>query len=389
MTRLLLGHLSKVKNVMFDCTETTLLQYNLPLIRELSKDRRIKIYIQTNKNINQIRDILTPFFNTTYYIERDVSINCKGIHLYISPHIYSHIPKKTISIHISHNQPVKFTTLPKKQFEKFDYHFTVGPLHYQQCVYTKKKYSIDISLDHFKKVGYPKSDKLYSLTNEKSLNEIGNALKIDLTKKTILYAPSWEDGLSLREQGNAIFSVLSKMKSYNVLIKLHPVSYTKKSSPNYKLYTGENNWEEIVDKYCIYTHMKHILDFESEKYVAIADIMISDISGIALEFMSIKKPVIFIDSPNFFTKNKHLYNYDGEFAENFILKNPLVNAGRHAGYLIKKISNIPMAVNYLLKHPYYKNIERLNIAKNLRYNPGKSTISSVNEILKILGLDSI
>lgn len=371
------------KNILIDSTELTLTPFTEPIEKRLKKDPNVSIYYSV-----KVWPCWQSFKDKSNLIQkRPIILNSVVKHLpfidiYITPHIYANSPKKSVKIHISHNQPVKYTSYPKELFAQFDYHFMIGELHYRQTLAMLNYYNLSISQNGLLKVGYPKSDILYKLVDKK--NKIQKELGLDPKKLTVIYAPSWEAGLSLREQGYAILNELKNIDYINPLIKLHPVSFTPPTSPEYDFFTGGIDWLREIKNNIRNTNIKNIVDKSSERYLVAADIMITDISGIALEFISLGKPVIYIRCPKFFNLNRKLYGTYGDFSMESVMNNPLSNAGYDVGYQINDASEIPRAIEYVKKHPNFKLKSRLDRMSMLRYNPGKATKAAYDAIISIL-----
>ncbi len=129
--------------------------------------------------------------------------------------------------------------------------------------------------------GMPKLDSVFlsKLTRDQALNH----LELNLKKKTVLIAPTINKEFSLMPllQEN-IRNVISD--EFNIIIKVH--GFTPK--------------EQI---YCIESIIKNNSDivfyddYHLELIFIASDIMISDVSSIAFEFMTLGKPVLLYDSP--------------------------------------------------------------------------------------------
>lgn len=143
------------------------------------------------------------------------------------------------------------------------------------------------------------SEKIYN-TKEKTLVEFGYPLIENLIKSCealekkqdalpqILIAPSWqEDNLLDSCIENIIDSVYSK--DYKIIVRPHP-EYMKRYFPKMSLLM-----EKYQDK--IGENLQFELDFSSNASVYSSDILVTDWSGIGIEFgFATLKPVIFINT---------------------------------------------------------------------------------------------
>ena len=90
-------------------------------------------------------------------------------------------------------------------------------------------------------------------------------------------------------------------------------------------YINDSKVHEIADKYNVLSSRiaTHHLDISVEDYLRYSDYLISDISGIAIDFMILGKQVIFIEPDN------ELYK-DGKLPMNWDIKREY-----RAGYIVR------------------------------------------------------
>lgn len=370
--------------VVLDLEEATLAQFLSPVIEQLQHHTDRMAYFGVYKTIcPPVGSLIIPKRRTlNYRLTRRLGM----ADMFISPHIFGKASPRTIKLHIPHGHQVKFASLPKEYFEGYDAHFLVGPLHREQAEFTIASYELtqDIKLYN---VGLPKSDALMNGGFDR--NSVLVELGLDPARKTVIYAPSWEEGLSLRSFGRDLFGQLASLENLNVIIRLHPTSLVTRDHPQFALYTGGIDWGQVVSEFMGHPGIRFIADGSTDRLLAASDIMVTDISGVALEFLALLKPVIYMDCPDFFSKTlTSLYrNYGSNTADN-LRNDPKINAGRHVGYVIENLKELPNAVEYLLAHPTFKERERNEFAGRLRYNPGHSSQVAARIILEMLHLEN-
>ena len=122
---------------------------------------------------------------------------------------------------------------------------------------------------------YPKIDHLFDGSlNEEVLHKLRLSLNLDPTKKTLLFASTWDgSGMSAIEKWYDKISILKD--KYNLLVTLH-----EWMSDKYKIPLKNN-----PDIY-------FIEEFDRMKYIALADICINDTSSLIAETNLLKKPLI-------------------------------------------------------------------------------------------------
>ncbi|NVN97988.1 MAG: CDP-glycerol glycerophosphotransferase family protein [Geobacteraceae bacterium] len=381
---MLIDRLKGRRVIILDLEEVTLLPFISPVIRQLQiSTNKLSYYTGYKTVCPAIDGVNSDYYHTFNY---KLSKCMYAANMFLSPHIWGEAPERVVKVHMPHGHPVKFACLPKEPFEKYDVHFLTGLLHRQQTEFTIAYYGIkkDISLLD---VGLPKSDKLLSghYRRQAILEEFG----LCSDKPTVLYAPSWEEGLSLRAFGLQLFDQLALLTEFNVLVKLHPGSCVPESHPSYDFYTGGTNWQMVVDRYLSRKNIRNIISDDIDPLLAASDIMITDISGAALEFLLMKKPVIYIDCPDFFeTTLPGLYKNYGPTTAEYIKNDPKSNAGRHVGFLVEKITDLASTVRFAINTPGYKMHERELFVEKIRYNNGTAAKSAADNILKVIGISN-
>jgi hypothetical protein len=369
------------KIIILYIEELGFIQYILPIVESLKKHESfLSYYIATN--YKKYDDELSPFnvsknkiFNPT------ISSWLCLANIFLSASVYGKGPKSAYRVNVSHNFPVKVETYPRDEVIKYDVHFLTGPTQRDQFENMFNKFEIDIKTVQMLDIGYPKLDDLLNgdYVQENILNELG----LDAEKPTILYAPSWDPGASLRSFGDQLIKELLQMDEVNIIVKLHPVSYTPESSPNFEFYTGGINWNNKLSKYEHNQNFRNIVEYSLNPFLAASDIMVSDVSSSALEFIILDKPVIFVDCPEFFNTTLKKLGQDPDLIRNDVR----YNAGRNAGIVINDLSNLKEAIIRSLNHPHEFSEKRKTLSDQILYNPGKGSITSAQKILDLLELN--
>ena len=376
--------LSGKKIIILDIEELSFVPYILPVYNALKKKtNKISYYIATHYPGDEILKIFEIPEEKQFSV--NLSKEFSRADIFLSPHIYGEGNKKSLKIHINHNQPVKYESYQKSEFVNFDVHFLTSPLHREQTENTIRKYGLeDMDIKLFD-TGYSKSDKL--LNGEYNREEILSGLNLDPSRKTVLYAPSWDEGLSLRKFGKKVIENILKTGNINLIVKLHPISYCPESGPNYLFYTGGVNWIKELEEFDRYENFRHVPSNNVDPLLEAADVMVTDVSSVALEFIMLDKPVIYLDCPDFFEKTlKKTYSTFGDTTAEFVKNDPKANAGRHVGEVVYDIEKLSDVINESLADPDKLSEKRREFAKQLSYNPGKASEAAGKKIIELLGL---
>jgi CDP-glycerol glycerophosphotransferase len=156
-----------------------------------------------------------------------------------------------------------------------------GGYHYD-CSCAQSKYEqkmqaemFDIPIDNVKLTGYPKNDVLINFPKEKKF-QIRDTLGIAPDKIVILYAPTYRDESKVTQSCPINFDLWNKVlgDKYVVLFRAHPVIV------NMTHFDSNSNFVIDVSNYQVNTDL-----------MAVADILISDYSGIFFEFGVQEKPM--------------------------------------------------------------------------------------------------
>ncbi|HCJ66665.1 MAG TPA: hypothetical protein DHV62_04890 [Elusimicrobia bacterium] len=360
--------------------ELGFIQYIMPVVEELKKrNPPISYYIATDY-ISFKRE-LAPFSVSkikTFY--PGICHYLWFADMFLSASVYGKGPKSAIRVNISHNQPTKFECYPKEAVLNYNVHFLTGPLHREQYENMFKKYKIQTNNIQMLNIGYPKSDAL--LQGVYKRDDILRSLGLNLRNPTILYAPAWDPGASLRSFGEDVIEKLLALKNANIIVKLHPVSYTPEISPNFEFYTGGINWVDKLSRFEEYSNFRHVVDYSIDPLLVAGDVMVTDISSVALEFIVLDKPVIYLDCPEYFEKTLKMpaWNSDPEFVRN----DPRANAGRHVGLVVEDLTKLLDAVDRSINNPAKFSDKRKTLSKKLLYNPGNGAKFAAKAILGLL-----
>ncbi len=232
------------------------------------KQPRIRAYYIGNKKLITLMmrmdaDIVlmtTPDLDK-YYIKR--SLVRKDIE-------YIYIPHDPMSAHMGFRE---------NALDAFDTIFCTGPHIEREVRATERVYGLPSKkLVHF---GYPLAEKLIAAHEDSQDLSIRD-------RKQILIAPSWQED-------NLLDSCIDKLieelygDEYRIVVRPHP-EYVKRYSERMKAIT--ERYAEKVGKGLVFE-----LDFSSNSSIWSSDLLITDWSGISLEFcFATKKPALFVNT---------------------------------------------------------------------------------------------
>jgi hypothetical protein len=316
-------------------------------------------------------------FTHVRYSQRTLDLFAR-LDLYVTTEQFVQGPPTVYTLTLFHGQPSKGVTFKLADHEPLavnDALFLYGPL---------QKQALEEHLDHWGlslpahlrlfEVGYTKSDRLINGFFDRTtvLRELG----LDPNKKTIMYAPAFNEGASMRECGKEILSALCRSKDYNVIAKL-PIDCLNPS------FVGGVDWYSILaalESGC--PNFKLMRALEIDPGLAASDVVITCVSSVGFEFLALKRPVIYVDTPKFFreTLSKFLPGRDLSSWAN----RTTVNGGREFGLVVSRPEELPAAIEEVLAHPDKYPKRQSELPHCLIYNPGKATEAAVNQIQSLL-----
>lgn len=146
-----------------------------------------------------------------------------------------------------------------------------------------KKYGLD-KIEDIVDVGLPKLDRLFN--GYFNRHKIFKNLNLDSERKTVLYAPSYKP-TSIFDVGEEIVKLGGK---YNIIIKLHPYSWSGKYA-SHKQHRFFENLEKRYNNFLLVRPDMH----DIMPFMFIADTMVSDGSSVINEFLALGRCGIIYD----------------------------------------------------------------------------------------------
>ena len=164
-------------------------------------------------------------------------------------------------------------------------------------------------------------------------------LPLDSENKTILYAPTWNEGLSSAQMlGDRLVELIrGKRRDMNIIIKPHPLLFERQ--PDLLLiWRGIAELEENI-------HMVDNPVADVIPYMQHSDLLISDASSVIFEFLALDRPIVLISNPSRFKTAQ----FDPGGIE---------WRWRDVGEEVKEVSELPAAVDRALDQPHLRQEKR-------------------------------
>jgi SAM-dependent methyltransferase len=302
-----------------------------------------------------------------------------GLDLFLSSSQGVFGPRGVYSIATFHGQPSKGLTFTAETVEGYDAFFLYGALHRQALDEFLQRNPL-VRTGHLRvcEVGYPKSDEVLSgaFRRNRVLGELG----LDPGRPTVLYAPAFNDGASMREAGEAIVRTVAAVGRYNVLIKL--AIDCRQPTRDLDATGGVDWFERFRELERGDPRIRLVTDHRVDPALAAADVLVTCVSSVSFEMLALGKPVVFFDTPRFFSRYLRS-RFPGEDTVAWA-ERTTVNAGREFGPLVGRPEELPAVLDAVLADGERYPLQKSRLPSFLLYNPGCGTAASVRALEAIL-----
>ncbi len=281
-----------MKKILFDLKKEYYFNSLFPIYKELKKDPNYDIYFNIGKDQKRFLGIflLSQKNNITDNLQKKglkLTDEKKGFDAVIcgdalkDPESYG----DTIRIHLDHGVGIKTLRIRNIVKQKnFHYHvFLEGQYWYDYIKSLNWENKADFYI-----TGIPKLDPFF-WNNHYDNKKLISKLKIDPNKKTVLFAPSYKPSC-IKYLKQKITELIPK---YNLVIKLHPYSWSGKYAPH-----SQHKFYEKLAKKEPNVFLIQKEDFDIYPYLYLADTIISDTSSVINEFLALGKFGIIYELPD-------------------------------------------------------------------------------------------
>ncbi len=214
-------------------------------------------------------------------------------------------------------------------------------------------------------VGMPKADRLVdgSLKRDTILQSLG----LDPQLTTVLYAPTWTPYSSLNALGEDLVTCLAQT-GVNLIVKLHDNSLDVSDVRN----SGGIDWVARLSP-ALQGPRGHLAKRGTiSPYLVASDLMISDHSSAAFEYLLLDRPLIRIEMPELIARTNIPPEYVALLAE--------------SSTSVRALSEILWAVEQGIKNPGLQSPTRKAVAAELFYMPGTATARAAHELYELMEL---
>lgn len=201
--------------------------------------------------------------------------------LYLSPDFRIAGRRARRKVHMFHGFSIRNFAIQERAL-RFDRLFLIGPYMRRRFVAAGLLADDDARLVD---VGMPKLDPLVNGAFDRA--RVLEGFGLDPALPTVLFAPTWIEGGCLDTMGHEIVRALGRLP-VNTLIKLHDNSFDLRKQ--------RHDWARELPP-LLGPRQVLARGFDSNPCLAAADVLISDASSVANEFLVLDRPLIFFRLP--------------------------------------------------------------------------------------------
>jgi CDP-glycerol glycerophosphotransferase (TagB/SpsB family) len=338
-----------------------------PIHRAMSKDSRVTFYFTSSETPARCAAIYHAAGNAAQLVHPRRAAFMKFDAYLTADQLWVKLPRGTRRIQMFHGVAGKYSHVydrPERSMREWHRLFFINRKRLNNY---KRSGAIDADSPAAKLIGMPKLDCLVdgSLERDRVLQAIG----IDPSRYTVLYAPTWSPYSSVNALGVELVEALCRA-GYAVMVKLHD-----RSRDTEFIHSGGIDWNErmrpILQKYA--GHL--VQDGDICPYLVAADILITDHSSVGFEYLLLDRPVVRIEMPELIAKTNIHEDYVRMLAD--------------VSTSVRNVEQILRAVEQGFASSQGKSAERKQVAKELFYFPGTATARATRELYHVLELEPL
>jgi CDP-glycerol glycerophosphotransferase len=213
-------------------------------------------------------------------------------------------------------------------------------------------------------IGYPKVDGL--VTGQWPRAVTLARLGLDPARPVLLYAPTWSAAASLHVFGESVVAAL-RATGHQVIVKLHDRAYDRRER-----YSAGVDWAGRLRPLAADPGVRIVTDPDATPLLAAADLVVSDHSSVAFEFLLVDRPLVILDLPELLAAAR-VHSDQARWL-------------REAGEPVRSVAELPAAVARGLADARARGAARRAVAARLFYRPGTATDRAVALCYELLGL---
>jgi hypothetical protein len=335
-----------------------------PVLRTMAADDRVTFAFTASEEPEQIQSIYRTAPPGTRLVSAGRAALTRWDAYLTSDFMWATLPRGTCRIQMFHGVAGKYGfDDPRESMRQWDRLFFVNERRLRNFV---RSGAIDADSPAGMLIGMPKVDCLVDGTFQR--DAVLREIDLDPALPTVLYAPTWSAASSLNRLGVPLLERLSAMP-LNLIVKLHDRSRDLREQ-----YSGGIDWPARLAG--VLRRPRAVLADGANiaPYLVAADVMISDHSSAAFEYLLLDRPLVRIDIPELMTVANVHPEYAALLAE--------------ASDTVIDVGETVAAVERAMAAPGRRSQERRRVAADLFYQPGTASARCAAALYDAVGLQT-
>ena len=333
-----------------------------PVVRLMRADERIEFWFTASEEPARLEAIYANADPGTRTIGPGRAALMRWDAYLTSDFMWATLPRGTARIQMFHGVAGKYGfDAPEESMQQWDRLFFVNARRLRNFVASG---AIAADSTAARLIGMPKVDCLVDGSMQR--DAILRAMGLDPARPTVLYAPTWSPASSLNRMGVPLLERLVDLP-VNVVVKLHDRSRDPRPQ-----YSGGVDWfarlRPILDR----PHARLAEGANVTPCLAAADVMISDHSSAAFEYLLLDRPLVRIELPELLKQA----NIHADYVR--LMADASDNVTGAAGAIA--------AVERALADPSARSETRRTVAADLFYQPGTASHRCAAALCEVVGL---
>ena len=333
-----------------------------PVVRAMEPDGRVRFTFTASEEPRNLEGIYRNAPPGTELIGPARAALVKWDAYLTSDFMWAMLPRGTVRIQMFHGVAGKYGfDAPEGSMREWHRFFFVNERRLRNFVACG---AIDADSPAPRLVGMPKVDCLVngSLRRDAILEQLG----LDPARPTVLYAPTWSPASSLNVMGEALLERLTAMP-INLLVKLHDRSRDPRPR-----YSGGVDWPARLAPKLAGPHAQLAGGANIAPYLAAADVMVSDHSSAAFEYLLLDRPLVRIELPELVAQANVHPDYVQLLAD--------------ASHNVTSPEQAAHAIERAIADPAPLSAARQRVASDLFYRPGTAAARCAAALYEVVGL---
>jgi hypothetical protein len=356
--------MAAVRQILVDARTRVNYTMFAPVHAAMRTDPRVQFSFIASEEPRRVREIYRDAPGGTRLVGRMRAAMMKFDAYVASDFMWTPLPRGTCRIQMFHGVGGKYSfDAPTESLRAWHRLFFVNRRRLKNCVAAG---AVEADSPAIRLVGMPKVDCLAdgSLRREAVLR----GLRLDPSRPTVLYAPTWSPASSLNHMGETLVRRLLQLP-VNVIVKLHDRSRDLREQ-----YSGGVDWSARLNALlCGPTgHLASSADVCP--YLAAADLLITDHSSCGFEYLLLDRPLVRIHRPELIALANIHPDYVALLAD--------------AATSVTTVNETIAAVEAGLSAPSSHSAQRRAIAADLFHEAGTATRRCASALYEAIGLEA-